>query len=255
MNGGQIDHIEAHFGDVGQELFAIGEGAVDAGLGGGRTREEFIPGAEARANRIDNNGELAIGFGGEALVGVAESDLVEGGIGGMDAQRLGFLTGAQNGGTLLEPQGIRAGGTGGSLRDEIGADEIVDRRIGFGMDALQQIATPGLKMIDPALDLEGVSTQLGDAECAEPSIVDEGLHGNLDPVGGALAPGKQGGGDGVVAIGEDVGLNADLIAYGSLCREASAVDFGGDAFDDDASATIGWSDCHGSAVFSRVRLR
>ena len=28
MNGRQVDHVEAHLGDVGQALFAIGEGAV-----------------------------------------------------------------------------------------------------------------------------------------------------------------------------------------------------------------------------------
>ena len=52
---------------------------------------------------------------------------------------------------------------------------------------------------------------------------------------------EQRGRDGVVAVGEDVGFYADLIAKGTLRREASTVDRGVDSFNDDALASIGFS--------------
>ena len=49
---------------------------------------------------------------------------------------------------------------------------------------------------------------------------------------------EQRGGDGVVAVGEDVGFDAHLVADGALCGEASAVDLRGESFNDDALASI-----------------
>ena len=108
MDGREIDHVEAHLGDVGQALFAIGEGAVLAGLGRGGAGKELVPGAESGANRIDDDGEFAVGFGGEALVGIAEDKLVQGGIGGVDAELFGLFAGAQDCGALAEPVGVGA---------------------------------------------------------------------------------------------------------------------------------------------------
>ena len=61
---------------------------------------------------------------------------------------------------------------------------------------------------------------------------------------------EQGSGDRVVSVGEDVGFNVDQIAHGSLCRKASTVYHGGDAFDNDSFASVVLSKCHGSAVLS-----
>ena len=73
--------------------------------------------------------------------------------------------------SLIHIYGVRAGCTSGGLSDEIGANEIVDRRVGFSFDALQQIAAPGLEVIDPALNSETVSAHVADAKCAGPTAV------------------------------------------------------------------------------------
>ena len=255
MDGRHIDHIETHLGNCGEKPLAIGEGAMSAGLSRSGTREELVPGTEAGALRINNDGEFAIGLGGKALVGVAEGNLVEDWIGGMEAERFGLLTRTKNGGALSQELGVCAGCTSRRLSDEIGADQIIDRRVGFSLNALQQIATPGLEVIDPALHFETVPAHVADAKCSGPTVIDKGLHGNLDPLVGALAMSLQRSGDGVVTVGEDVGFNSYQIAYGSFRREATAVDFGGDAFNDDPHSTVFGSDCHLGAVLFRVRIR
>ena len=47
---------------------------------------------------------------------------------------------------------------------KIGTDQVVDGGIAFGFDALKQVAVPGLKVVDPALNFESVAAQLADAE-------------------------------------------------------------------------------------------
>jgi hypothetical protein len=56
-------------------------------------------------------------------------------------------------------------------------------------------------------------------------------------------------GNRVVAVGEDVGFDADMIADGALGRKAAAIDLGRDAFNDDALASIFLSHCHHSSFF------
>ena len=96
-------------------------------------------------------------------------------------------------------------------------------------------------MVDPALHLEAVAAQLADAEGGGPAVVDQRAHGDFGPVVGAFAVREQRGGDGVVAVGEDVGFDADLVADGALGGEASGIDCGVDAFNDDALASVGFS--------------
>jgi hypothetical protein len=65
-------------------------------------------------------------------------------------------------------------------------------------------------------------------------VVAEEPHGRDAPfLLGGLAP-QELGDDGVMAVGEDVGLDDDVVPDGALDRIAAAVDLGTDAFDDDA---------------------
>ena len=52
-----------------------------------------------------------------------------------------------------------------------------------------------------------------------------------------------------MAVGEDVGFNANQIAHGAFRGEAAAVHFGGDCFNDDALASVGLSHCHVDVTF------
>ena len=77
-------------------------------------------------------------------------------------------------------------------------------------------------MIDPALHLVAVSAQLRHAKRRIPAVVHERLHRNLGPLVGALAVREQRSGNRIVAIGEDIRLDADLIADGAFGGKASA---------------------------------
>src|ERR1700683_3709465 len=110
-------------------------------------------------------------------------------------------------------------------------------------------------MIDPSLHLESVAAQPADPECCGPAVVDEQAQWNLDPLAGAFPMREQRGGDGVVAVGEDVGFNADQIAHGAFCGESASVHFGGDSFNDDAPASIRWSHCHDRSMLPGCKGR
>ncbi len=83
VDGRQVDDVEAHGGDAREGLFSVGEGAVRAGFGGGGAGEEFVPGTEAGADRIDGEDEL-VGVSDVALVRIAQGEFVEQGVGGVE---------------------------------------------------------------------------------------------------------------------------------------------------------------------------
>src|SRR5258705_13662835 len=43
----EVEHVEAHGGDAGQERFDVGEGSVAVWVGGGGSGEELVPGGGA----------------------------------------------------------------------------------------------------------------------------------------------------------------------------------------------------------------
>src|SRR5580692_2974683 len=66
--------------------------------------------------------------------------------------------------------------------------------------------------------------------------------------------GKERGGDGVVAVSEDVGLDVNLIADGALGGKAATVDLRSDALNDDALASIFCSQCHDESLSGLLPL-
>ena len=58
MDRRQVEDVEAHRRDVRQPRLDVGERAVASGLGRSRAREELVPGAEARALRVDHDRQL-----------------------------------------------------------------------------------------------------------------------------------------------------------------------------------------------------
>ena len=173
-------------------------------------------------------------------------------IGGVDAQILRLLAGAQHHCPLRKPDGVGTKGATGGFRNQIGANQVVHRRIALRLDALQQVAPPGFKMVDPALHLEAVAAHFAHAERARPAVVavHNGVHGDFDPMIGTLAMRQQAGGNGIVAVSKDVGFHANQVANGAFCGETSAIDGGGDAFKNDAFASVRFGHCHGSTALS-----
>ena len=58
VDGRQVEHVEAHGGDLGQERFDVGEGAVPAGIGRGGAGKELVPGGVAGALAVDPERQL-----------------------------------------------------------------------------------------------------------------------------------------------------------------------------------------------------
>src|SRR6266568_5688721 len=99
-------------------------------------------------------------------------------------------------------------------------------------------------MVDPALHLETITTEIADSECGFPPVVHQWKHGDLSPLFGSLAMCKERSGNGVVAVGEDVGFNTDLIADGAFRGKPSAIHLGCDFFNDYPSASARFFHCH-----------
>ena len=125
VNGRQVEHVEAHFGDVGQAGFAVPEGAMRARLRGAGTREHFVPGAEAGLGAIDGDGEFRLEAGCQAAVRIAARDqgelLVE-----REFLALGHgQIAGQSGSPIGESDGVAFGRAGGR-----GGHELARRRAG-----------------------------------------------------------------------------------------------------------------------------
>ena len=65
-------------------------------------------------------------------------------------------------------------------------------------------------------------------------IVAQEGHGHDAPILFVLLSEKQFGHDGIVAVGEDIGLDGHVVADGALHGIAPAIDLGTDRLDDDA---------------------
>ena len=70
----QVEDVEAHAGDVGQALLHVAEGAVPAGLGGRRAGEELVPGAEPGPLAVHPDAEHAVERRAGRAVGVPGHD-------------------------------------------------------------------------------------------------------------------------------------------------------------------------------------
>ncbi len=77
VDGRQVEDVEAHGGDLGQQGFDIAQGAVAAGVGRGGARKELVPGGEAGAFAVDPDAEVFVVAGGELQVRVARRDLAD----------------------------------------------------------------------------------------------------------------------------------------------------------------------------------
>jgi hypothetical protein len=73
VDGREVEDIEAHAGDLGQELLHAAQGALGLHrIGEYRAREELVPGAEEPLGRVDPDPELPLeqgGLGGVLVLG------------------------------------------------------------------------------------------------------------------------------------------------------------------------------------------
>ena len=126
---------------------------------------------------------------------------------------------------------------GGGL-DEIRADHQVDFDVLPGFDALGQIAAPRFEAIDPALNSVKIFADVCDAEFGAPAVIAGRSHSDAAPIGIGSAPVEQTAGNGIVAIGEDIGFDRNGFACDTLYGESPGINFGADIFNDDTPSSV-----------------
>ncbi len=173
-------------------------------------------------------------------------------VGRMDPQLARSLGRTQNFRPLAQPLCISANSSVCRLGYEIRANQIVNGRIALGLDAFQQVATPGFKVIDPSLHLVSIPAQFRNSKRSFPTVVHEWLHRNLCPLIRTLTMGQKRSCNRVVAVRKDVGLHANLVAHGPFGGETATVYLRRDSFNNDASAPIRSVCHHGSITFCKI---
>jgi hypothetical protein len=247
MDGRHVQDVEAHGGDLRQQRFDIGEGAVTRGIGRGRAGEELVPAGETGALAIDPEMQLLAG-GGVAEVGVLGDELLNGiGERVLVERRLAVGHPAERGCDVLQMPGVGSAGACGGLVDELRADvegerDVLWRQValdgvggvGLRVETLAKVGAPGIEVVDPGLDGEdpGAEAICGEASC--PHVVGKGRHGGGAPVGLTFRFIEQPGGDMIMAVRKDGGGDFDLVAQEATGGIAAAVDLGLDLFDDNS---------------------
>ena len=118
---------------------------------------------------------------------------------------------------------LSAGARGCLLHQPFAAQElqgqVLTRRL-----SLAQVPAPGFEVIDPAFDRVLPAPDLRSGEAAREAIVHQRFHRRARVRSVARAPVQHPAQDGVVAVGEDVGLDPHDVAHDALGREAAAID-------------------------------
>ena len=238
MDGRQVEDVESHVRHVRQLGPHVGEGAVAVRVGGGRTREHLVPGAETGPLPVGHHG-VDLRRRGVCRVAepvhqppedVGEHELDERGRAGAAGHLLGDVPvdalhpGPEVGGHQGE-QALRGGGR--PLRrgiDQLGADQQLERDILTGVGPGAQVAAPCQKSIHLRVDGVPVLAHRRDRELPPPDVVHLRRHGQRRPVRRALGPEEQIAGQHVMPFGECLGLHGNRVADGGLRRPAAIID-------------------------------
>ncbi len=141
--------------------------------------------------------------------------------------------------SLRSSAAFGAAGTLGGLRDQIGANQQIDRSVLSRFDALDHVAAPRPKRVDPGLNRVDVLADGRNAKAALPPIVLDRLHGHFIPEGLLLRAMQEQRREDFVAVREDVGGDFDFIAHDALDRIAAAVQLRQNVGDGDAFRMAG----------------
>jgi hypothetical protein len=118
------------------------------------------------------------------------------------------------------------------LSDQISAKAHLDRHFLSGVDALAQVARPGLVPVHPTHNGIVIATDRRNLERTAPAIVDQRLHGSFSPLRRAFLAVEHHTRDDVVTINERVGLDDHGVAHHALDRVRPTIDLGLNPFDD-----------------------
>ena len=195
-----------------------------------RAGEQLVPRAEARAFAIDDERKLGVQES-ESPIGVPVRERAERRVESQVAQLAGIaVRRLERRRPVREPCRVVAAGARGGLRHELCADARCHADV-LRIFAPRELATPRRQVVHPGADGVSVAPQGRDAEGSPPAVVAERRHRRLVPLVVVLAAPQELGEDGVVAVGEAVGLDGHHVARDPLGREAPAVDLRGDRLD------------------------
>ncbi len=235
MDGREVQHVESHRCDVGEEFLDVSERAVPLGIVGRRAREHLVPGRVSRALTIDVDRER-LAFEHRVRIGIASRQLLQPltlcqcdpffPVACAVRNRMRPLLQATCV-PLRSAAGDGAGKRAALLQIQLGL--LLNCRF------FEQPAAPAVHVIDPGADGVQVAPEQLDAEARAPAVVAQEHHGQDVPLGRAFMPIQEVGGDRVMAVREHIRLDVYGFAKHPLGREAAAVDLRSHIFDDDAN--------------------
>ncbi len=242
MNRRKIEDVEAEPLDVGEVFFDIGERSVAAAWPG-RPGEELVPRAESRLLPVDDDRQLAVVAIGEPAIRVSAHQGFELAVEQVLRLFVGGTITCQELGPEVQPPDVFGGGVLVPGPFERGADQKgpfleMDPRILSGIHPLAHGAVPGEKVVDPGFEGEAVSSDVREREVPLPTIIDQRRHRHFVPLGVGLLFPEQRRREGVVAVGEQIGLDRHPVADDSFCGEPTTVDLRLHPFDHDTFPTV-----------------
>ncbi len=230
VDGGQVEHVEAHAGAPLDLAVHVAERAVAAAAE--RAREQLVPGREPGQRAIHPDGHGKVGVGGVRARVVGRHQLRQGGV---ERRRGGGLGVVRREAVAPLPKPRRRGRRGACRRgvDQLRAGGELDPHVLAGLDPAGELVAPGGEAIDPAPHRVGVAAEHVDGERRREAVVSDRLHAHLVEAALALAAVADDRGDDVVAVGEDVGGDVDAVAGDPLHAEAAGVDARAQVLDHD----------------------
>ena len=218
MDRREIDHVEAHPGDVGQPGDAVVEGAVPARHRALAARHHLVPCPGAGERAVDN--ERQRGRAGEVAAGRAVAhrlrDLLR-------EQRRGIAGPHES--VALTAEHIFADGArrlGGGNKG--GAFQRVDRAVLSGRPLEQEVAPPGRVVVGPGLDRIFIKARLRRRHGRNPAVVAVMAHRDAVPERLGLGAPAQGGRGHFVSVAEYVGPDVDGLAGNAFDRKTAPLD-------------------------------
>jgi len=228
VDGRQVDHVEAHLGDVPEAPLAVLERSVPTRLRRARSREHLVPGARSRPLPLDVHPQLPGVEHGvlSTRVAVHQPDelLLEGRL--EPGRRLASGPGYERRGPGNQSLGVGASGSCRGLGHQLRAHQEIDPLVHPGPDLLEKVPSPGTETIDPGLHRVSIRLEGAHPEAGPPGIVAQGFHRQLGPGPLGQLPVAEQRGDLVVGVGVNVRPDLDLLAHHSLDGEAAGIDLG-----------------------------
>ena len=234
VDRGQVHHVEAHAGDLGQSLDHVAKCAVAPRRQPFGAREQLVPGGEARLDPVGHHRQLAVEARQVAPLlrpghGLFESRIEQ----DVELRRLALGAGqpVERG---LEESGIGAVGALARAPDQLGALGDLACQVGLARRCpAAHLLHPRSEDVGPGLDRVPVARIDEEGKRSGPRVIVRRLERRLAPVGvrvGAVADHRA---EPLMPLLQDVGGDFEPVAHLALDREAAAVHRGTNALDQD----------------------